>query len=169
MHIRAARVADAEAITEVHIASMCKAYSDLFASAELARIDARGRADQWRDILREGSSRTLVAQLDGRIVGFVCFGACRDEDVSPQAVGEVMAVYVHPDDWGLGFGKALLNAALTGLRNGGSTEVVLWVIEENRGAIGFYERFGFQPDGLVRVRDMLGRSTAIVRLRQRLE
>ncbi len=169
MRIRTARAADAEAITEVHIASMRETYRDLFAAEELARIDARDRADRWRDHLTEGSSITLLAEVDGRIAGFVCFGACRDEEVSPEAVGEVMAIYVDPDMWGLGFGEALMLAALARLRSGGSAEVVLWVIEGNHRAIGFYERLGFKPDGSVRVRQMLGKHTDIVRLRLQLE
>jgi ribosomal protein S18 acetylase RimI-like enzyme len=164
VQIRAARAADAEAITAVHIASMREAYRDLFAAEELAHIDPQERADRWRDLLTGGSSITLVGELDERLAGFVSFGPCRDEDLSPEAVGEVMAVYVDPDLWGLGFGEALMRAALARLRSDGSTEVVLWVIEENRRAIGFYERLGFKPDGSVRVREMLGKSTAIVRL-----
>jgi ribosomal protein S18 acetylase RimI-like enzyme len=81
----------------------------------------------------------------------------------------VMAIYVHPGMWGRGFGKALLLAALARLRSGGSAEVVLWAIEENGHAIGFYERLGFKPDGSVRVHEMLGKDTAIVRLRLKLE
>jgi ribosomal protein S18 acetylase RimI-like enzyme len=169
MRIRAASAADAEAITEVHIASMLEAYRDLFAAEELARIDARDRADRWREHLTEGSSTTFVAEMDGRIAGFVSFGAGRDEDVLPEAVGEVMAIYVRPDMWGLGVGQALLLAALARLRSGGSAEVVLWVIEGNRQAVGFYERLGFKPDGSVRLREMLGKHTAIVRLRLQLE
>jgi ribosomal protein S18 acetylase RimI-like enzyme len=169
MRIRTACSADAEAITEAHIASMCEAYRDLFAAEELARIDARDRADRWREHLTEGSSITLLAEVDGRITGFVSFGACRDDDVSPEAVGEVMAIYVHPNVWGLGVGEALMRAALARLRSGGSAEVVLWVIEANRRAIGFYERLGFKPDGSVRLSELLGKPTAIVRLRMQLE
>jgi ribosomal protein S18 acetylase RimI-like enzyme len=165
MQIRTASAADAEAITDVHIASMREAYRGLFAAEELARIDARDRADRWRDHLAGGSSTTLLAERDGRPTGFVSFGACRDEDISPGPVGEVMAIYVRPDAWGLGIGAALLREALARLGGGGSSEVVLWVIEENRRAVGFYERHGFKPDGSVRLREILGKSTAIVRLR----
>jgi ribosomal protein S18 acetylase RimI-like enzyme len=169
MQIRTASAADAEAITDVHIASMREAYRGLFAAEELARIDARDRADRWRDHLAGGSSITLLAEVDGRPAGFVGFGACRDEDVSPGAVGEVMAIYVRPDAWGLGIGEALMREAMARLRSGGSSEVVLWVIEGNRRAVGFYERLGFKPDGSVRHREMSGKPTAIVRLRRLLD
>jgi ribosomal protein S18 acetylase RimI-like enzyme len=169
MQIRTASAADAEEITDVHIASLREAYRGLFAAEELARIDARDRADRWRDHLAKGSTITLLAEVDGRVVGFVDFGMCRDEDLSLEAVGEVMAIYVRPDAWGLGFGEALMREALTRLRSGGSAEVVLWVIEGNRRAVGFYERLGFELDGSVRVREMNGTPTTIVRLRLLLE
>ena len=169
MQIRTASGSDAEAITEVHIASIREAYRDLLAVEELARIDARDRADRWRDHLAGGSSTTLLAEADGRIAGFVDLGACRDEDVSPETVAEVMAIYVRPEAWGLGIGEALMREAMARLREGGSVEVVLWVIEENRRAVGFYERLGFRPDGSIRIREMNGKPTAIVRLRRLLE
>jgi ribosomal protein S18 acetylase RimI-like enzyme len=169
MQIRTASAADVEEIADVHIASMREAYRCLFAPEELARIDARDRADRWRDHLSHDPSSTLLAEVDGRLVGFVAFGPCRDEDVSPEKVGEVMAIYVRPDTWGLGFGEALMRAALARLRSGGSAEVVLWVIEGNHRAVGFYERLGFKPDGSVRVREIYGTSMTIVRLRLCLE
>jgi ribosomal protein S18 acetylase RimI-like enzyme len=169
MQIRTATPNDAEAITKVHLASMREAYRGLFPAEDLTRIDARDRADRWRDHLIGNSSITLLAEVDRRLVGFADFGRCRDEDVLPEAVGEVMAIYVYPDAWGLGIGSALLREALARLRSGGWVEVVLWVIEENRQAIGFYERFGFQPDGAVHLREMYGQPARIVRLRRPLE
>jgi GNAT superfamily N-acetyltransferase len=169
MQIRTASPVDAEAITDVHIASMREAYRDLLPAEELARIDPRDRADRWCDHLAGGSSITLLAEVDGRPVGFVSFGACRDEDVSPEAVGEVMAIYVRPEAWGTGIGEALMRAALAQLRGGCSVEVVLWVIEGNPRAVRFYERLGFRPDGSVRLRELFGTPTAIVRLRRRLD
>jgi ribosomal protein S18 acetylase RimI-like enzyme len=171
MRIRRASVVDAVAITDAHLASLREAYRGLFPDERLAHMDARDRADRWREHLAGGLSTTLVAESDGRPVGFADCGARRDEDVSPSplAVGEVMAVYVRPDAWGRGIGLALMREALAGLRGGGFAEVVLWVIERNRQAIGFYQRLGFQPDGSVRHREVCGVPTAVVRLRRLID
>jgi ribosomal protein S18 acetylase RimI-like enzyme len=169
MQIRTASESDVEAITDVHVAAIREAYRDLLPAEELARIDARDRADRWRDHLAAASSLTLVAEVNGCIAGFVDLGACRDEDISPETVGEITAIYVRPESWGLGIGEALMRDALARLRNRGSVEVALWVIQENRRAVGFYERLGFRTDGAVRIPEMYGKPTAIVRLRRLLE
>jgi ribosomal protein S18 acetylase RimI-like enzyme len=167
VRIRSAIVADAEAITAIHIASMREAYRAFFPAEALAQIDALDRTERWREHLAEGTSTTLLAEVGGEPLGFASFGRCRDEDISPGVVGEVMAIYVRPDAWGQGVGSALLREALDRLRNDGSAEVSLWVIEGNRQAIGFYERFGFLRDGSLRHHEMLGTPTVIIRLRLR--
>jgi ribosomal protein S18 acetylase RimI-like enzyme len=166
MQIREATAADVEAITDVHLASMREAYRGLFPAGELARFDPHDRATRWRDHLAGGSSTTLLAEADGRPVGFVDFGVCRDEDVSPGSVGEVMAVYVRPEAWGRGVGGTLTREALDRLRVAGLGPVVLWVIEANRRAISFYERRGFVRDGAIRQREMFGTPSVVVRLRR---
>jgi ribosomal protein S18 acetylase RimI-like enzyme len=167
MHIRKASEADAGAITDVHLASMREAYRFLLPAEALAGIEARDRIERWREHLARGTSVTLLAVADGEPSGFVDFGACRDEDVSPGTVGEVMAIYVHPAAWGRGVGSLLMRAALDRLRSDGFEEVALWVIEGNRQAIEFYESFGFARDGSLRHREMYGVRTTIVRLRLR--
>ena len=104
----------------------------------------------------------MLAEAGGRLIGFVDFGVCRDEDVAPGLVGELFAIYVRPDCWGRGVGLALMHEARTRLQRDGFGEVVLWVIEGNRRAIGFYERLGFVRDGLVHHREMYRVPKAVV-------
>jgi ribosomal protein S18 acetylase RimI-like enzyme len=167
MRMRTASAADAEAITGVHLASLRAAYGELFPSDELARIDTRERVGRWREHLAGAASIILLAEEDGRLFGFADFGVCRDPDLPPGAVGEVMSVYVRPDAWGRGFGRALMREALARLAAGGLAETVLWVVEANRRAVGFYERLGFVSDGAFRHGEMYGTPTAVVRLRRR--
>jgi ribosomal protein S18 acetylase RimI-like enzyme len=116
-------------------------------------------------VLAGSGSTTLLAEADGRPVGFVDFGACRDDDL-PGSVGEVMAVYVHPEAWRRRFGERLMREALEQLQSGDLDPVVLWVIEGNHRTIAFYERLGFARDGAIRHYEMYGRAIAVVRLRR---
>ena len=137
MQIRTASKSDAEAITEVQIAAIREAYCDLWPADELARIAANysSKADVWREHL--GSWTTLVAEVDGDIAGFVDFEACQDEE-TPETVGEIIAICVRPEEWGLGIGEALMREAMARLRDGGWVEVALWVMQSNRRAVGYY-------------------------------
>ena len=170
MQIRTASQSDAEAITEVHIAATCEAYCDLWWADELARIvgDVYGRANMWRCLMAEGYSTILVAEVNGDIAGFVNFEAWEEEE-TPETVGEIIAICVRPEEWGLGIGEALMREAMARLRDGGWVEVALWVLEGDLRAVGFYERLGFRMDGAVRFLNMYGNPASRVRLRRLLE
>ena len=64
---------------------------------------------------------------------------------------EIYAIYVHPDAWSTGAGRALMTAALDDL---GAGPVVLWVLTVNRRAQRFYRLAGFRPDGTEKLADM---------------
>jgi ribosomal protein S18 acetylase RimI-like enzyme len=96
--------------------------------------------------LAEGRTPLLVGEIDGRIVGFVNFGRCRDEQIGG---GEVFAIYVLPEAQAGGLGHALMTDAVKRLRADGHEEIGLWVTADNTLARRFYERFGFIPSGRV--------------------
>jgi L-amino acid N-acyltransferase YncA len=169
MIIRMAAVADAEAITEVHVASTVTAYATFFPADELARIDSRDRAARWRELLADGCTTTLIAEADGHAVGFINFGACRDDDLPQESVCEVMAEYVHPTVWRRGIGRRLMQEALDRLAVDGFRSVVVWTLESNGRAIEFYKEFSFVCDGTTHQRTMFGTSVAIIRLRGQLK
>ena len=170
MQIRTASKSDAEAIAEVEIAAKREAYCDFLPADGLARIvpDARTRAAAYRYLLAEGYSPILVAEVDGHIAGYVDFDAWEDED-TPETAGEIMAMYVRPEEWGLGIGQALMREAMARSRDRGWVEVYLWVLLENRRAVDFCERLGFRMDGTVNPLEMHGNPVTRVRLRRLLE
>lgn len=92
-------------------------------------------AQRWTDGI-------LVAEADGRVIGFVGYGDRGDD--APDT-GEVFALYVLADYYGTGVAQKLMNAALDRLKD--RSEVCLWVLKENQRAIRFYEKCGFRPDG----------------------
>jgi GNAT superfamily N-acetyltransferase len=107
---------------------------------------------------------TFLAELDGTIVGFVAVGASRDE----SADGELFAIYVHPDHWGTGIGRALIEAGEERLRELGHSEAFLWVLDDNPRARRFYEIAGWAADGTKRRIDVFGFDVPEVRYAKRL-
>jgi GNAT superfamily N-acetyltransferase len=146
--IRAATPEDARAIAEVHVASWRAAYRGVLPDTYLDRLSVDEREAQRRGHLGDPSSEwgTLVAEEDGRVIGFATFGPSRDED-APPGTGEVPAIYLDPAVVGTGVGRALFAEAASGLRNAGFTRATLWVLEANERARRFYEKAGWTWDG----------------------
>ncbi len=61
----------------------------------------------------------------------------RDDDADSPTC-EVGAIYVEPDAWRTGVGRALLGAALEEIGAGDWDDVTLWVFAKNDAALAFY-------------------------------
>ena len=133
---------DCRAIAQVHVLSWQHAYPDLLPAAVLDALSVERREAVWRASLATGEPQVLVARVDAGVCGFVAFGRSRDADMAPDC-GEVWALYLAPDAWSKGIGRALWLAAWAQLREQGCTSASLWVIDGNRRAIAFYEAAGF--------------------------
>lgn len=150
MEIRAARIHDARAIAEAHQASWLSAYGALLSPEVLAQVSVDQRATVWADrIPRTGADgyRTWVADGAGTVVGLAFTQPSDDEDLNPLEVAELQALYVHPDWFGTGAGRGLLERAVGGMRAQGFRQATLWVVEGNDRAMRFYERAGWKADG----------------------
>jgi ribosomal protein S18 acetylase RimI-like enzyme len=110
---------------------------------------------------------TLVAEVGGEVVGFVNVGAAREDDVA--GLGELFAIYVHPDAWGRGAGQALMTEALARLRAEGFGEAILWVLQDNPRTRRFYELAGWRADGTSKDEEWLGTVIREVRYRITLD
>lgn len=156
IHIRAATPEDAHGAAAVHVAGWRAAYRGQFPDALLDGLDVDKRAKAWATWLEDPALDVHVAVGD-RVVGFCMLRPSRDatdtEDVgaSPaMEVGEIPAIYLHPDVWRTGLGSRLLDTSLAQARERGFREVHLWVLETNQRARSFYEARGFRFDGTSR-------------------
>lgn len=150
--LREARVEDAAGLARVHVDGWRLGYAGLLPASLLDGLDADARAARWERNLREpahASVRTWVAVVDREVAGFVSAGAGRDPGF--EEVGEIWALYVHPDRWRAGIGGVLMEHALGELRGAGFEEAFVWVLEGNQRARGFYSRWGFAEDGGTKV------------------
>jgi GNAT superfamily N-acetyltransferase len=161
-HVREAVPDDAEAIARVQVETWQTTYRGVVSDAYLDGMDVAERAARWRD--RPDGRRAYVAEDNGVVVGFVAFGPCRDADASVR-VGELYAIYVLPEWWRHGIGRALHGACVKDLRRSGFGEARLWVLEANPTARLFYEHLGWAWDGTVAPHDVGGQEHSIVRYR----
>jgi GNAT superfamily N-acetyltransferase len=165
--VRDARPEDALAIARVHTRSWQVGYAHAFPSEALAAISVERRHDYMANYLRSlpSGAAVLVAELDGEVRGFASVGAAREGD---GALGELYAIYVDPDYWGSGLGRALIAAAEERLRAAGFTETMLWVLEDNPRARRFYEASGWTHDGGTKRDTHLDTEVTEVRYRKQL-
>jgi ribosomal protein S18 acetylase RimI-like enzyme len=149
IEVRMVLRAELPAVARVRVASWRAAYAGLVPDSELAAIGEPARLDAWVERMSASTeSSTLVALRDGEVIGFAAYGAERS-DLAPavDGRGEVYALYVHPDHWGVGAGHALMTSAREALRARGYDAVSIWVLEGNSRGIAFYRRQGFEPTG----------------------
>jgi len=147
--VREAVVGDAESIAEISVAGWRAAYRGILADDFLAGLAVQPRAVAWAAMLESDMGRASpawVAVRDGCVIGYASTGPPRDRDVSLPAA-EVYAIYLLPEAWRTGCGRALLTAALAEWRARGIDTLVLWVLEDNAPARHFYEAMGWAPDG----------------------
>ena len=93
----------------------------------------------------------MVAEDGGVIEGFCAVGPSTEEDW-----GEVYAIYLDPDRWGQGVGRALLAAGESALLDDGQWQALLWVLDANVRARAFYERQGWVRGKPIRIENIGG-------------
>ena len=113
---------------------------------EIARIEALQHHAPWSaqsftDALRCGwHCRVLTSPAD-EILGYcICMTAGDDE--------ELLTITVRPDQTGHGYGKLLMQAAVSGARMRQTQQLFLEVRESNQIAINLYAQMGFKITGM---------------------
>ncbi len=144
--MRPAEVADAAAMGRVHVRAWQAAYRGAMPDDFLDGLDPEARQAGWARLLSfpDAETKTLVVEDDdGAVVGFAHVGPSRQP---ADNEGELYAINLDPDAWGLGLGRQLLAAATDVLAERGHREVILWVLDSNTRARRFYEAAGWLDD-----------------------
>ncbi|MGH7601968.1 MAG: GNAT family N-acetyltransferase [bacterium] len=83
----------------------------------------------------------LVAELDGRVIGYLLYNFSYDTDKAIRLL-HVLDLYVHDSARHHGAGRALMQAAARICREAGGSELFWVVYSHNRLAFTFYESLG---------------------------
>jgi ribosomal protein S18 acetylase RimI-like enzyme len=159
LFVRHALLDDAEGIARAHTISWQSAYRGILSDEYLDGLRWETRYEMWSGRISNVSPTTnnlfVATSADGTVLGFASIGEVRDEDLISQKFYETYAIYVVPESWGLGVGKALMDVALASVPTG-TSGVSLWVLTDNERGRSFYERQGFKHDGTNRIEHIGG-------------
>lgn len=148
--VRTATADDAAGIAAAHVEAWQATYRGLVPQALLDGLSVERRTEQWQETIRSRAADVRVAaDPGGHVGGFVATGPSRDGDAA-DSVGELFAIYLHPQLWHHGLGSRL-HAVATKALAGRAVEATLWVLDGNTRARAFYERKLWQPDGSVKL------------------
>lgn len=125
------------AISHVYEQSWKHAYRGIIPDTWLARIPS----GQWANGLKAPDRLSLLLIEDGKICGSASYSHARMEEM--KGYGEIISIYLLPEMMHKGYGYQLMQAVISALYDIGYQKVYLWVLEENKNARRFYERFGF--------------------------
>lgn len=137
---------DIPTIAQLHYQCWIETYTGLIDQAYLDQLSPqRSRKNMERGDYRQ----FLLLTVGDEPAGFCSY--CRSRDVDADSTtGEVQSIYLLKAYQHRGYGRALMERALTELQQMGMQRVTLWVLSTNRQAIAFYERCGFTTDGAVK-------------------
>lgn len=141
-------------MAEAHVRAWQTAYRGIVPDEYLDGLEVAERTQRWEAVLRgdvvvKGVPRPNdhVVEVDRKVVGFANVGRFRDEP-GDGTVGELWAMYVHPDHWGSGAGAELMRQTIADFESAGFSRACLWVLAGNERAQRFYRKHGWSDDGV---------------------
>ncbi|MEI6649091.1 MAG: GNAT family N-acetyltransferase [Actinomycetes bacterium] len=145
--LRPANTIDAYEIARIHVKTWQSAYLGMIPDSYLQNLDVDQRARNWVQILESSieGNQTIVAEIDGAIVGFIGVGPSREP--TSFNLGEVHAIYVDPNNQNFGVGSNLLKEGIRILKDQEFRGAMLWVLDQNSQTRTWYESRGWKSNG----------------------
>jgi len=138
----------AENLSKPHIRAMVR--SDLDQIVEIdVKVLGKPRPDYWEmklDIVEKHQQiSSLVAELDGKVIGFIIGGASRWEYGVPEDIGWIDTIGVDPEFQRMGIAKLLFAEMAGHLKKTGVNTIYTFVKRRDWRLLKFFNSMGFQP------------------------
>lgn len=141
MIIRNKKESDIESIAKVHYESWVTTYKGIVPDSYLDSLSLESYIEKHHMF----NAPCIVAEVDGKVVGFLMYSKDKDEDTSDKC-GEIMVIYLLQEYQHKGIGTLLMNEAEKRMKSE-FDQLSLWVLEDNIPTVKFYEKMGFEKDG----------------------
>lgn len=149
MMIRPLNENDIPALAYLAAKTFTETFGHSFTPEELETQIKETRSEEYfRSVI--GKDTILLALKDERLAGYVQLSDMKVEvqgiepGINDQAIN---AIYVHSDFQGQGIGKALMDAAFNHPRFTKADNIFIDVWDENKRAVQFYLKYGFEVAG----------------------
>jgi len=156
MHIRKFQITDLHACAQLHKLSQRESEKGVIFECDLDRHGLNHFIDNWTTWSGMDDMDIIVADNNDTIVGLCIYGKIRtrpdfDKGIVPKYGSEIYALYVHPDHFRKGIGRALFTKTIEALKSQNKKSLLLWTLKKNKRACAFYDAFGGQKIGKKRV------------------
>lgn len=131
----------ASEVSRIYALSWKTAYKNMVPQKYLDELSL----EYWTSFLQESPAVGYVLKVEEELVATSSISPARD--AAMRGWGEILSIYVLPQHFHKGYGKALLSFVISQLQSSGFSDIYLWVLEENQHARSFYERNGFTTNG----------------------
>ena len=129
----------------------------------IARIDVAilgtPRPQHWENrisaIENHGGIAPLVAEVDGKVVGFIVGEASGWEYGVPEEVGWIHTIGIDPEFQGKGVGSIMLREMLDNMKKVGVTVVYTMVNWKEAALLRFFDRMGFDHGDMLNLQKRL--------------
>ena len=128
--------------------------SDLDQIVEIdIKVLGKPRPEYWEmkiDLVQNRSQiSSLVAELDGKVVGFIIGGASRWEYGVPENIGWIDTIGVDPEYQRKGIARILFTEMANNLKKVGVDTINTFVTKRDWRLLKFFNNIGFQPGDMV--------------------
>ncbi|MBS0470878.1 MAG: GNAT family N-acetyltransferase [Proteobacteria bacterium] len=139
--IRVARPKDAAEIARIYIESWHDTYPGVLSNALLCAMTPKGQTARWHAAIKAQGRETVLVAEDAKagIVAMSSLGPSRDRNLGYD--GEVYTLYVDPNHFGRGAGRALLKGGFAVMQARDLSSCVIWAHARNNARF-FYETMG---------------------------
>jgi ribosomal protein S18 acetylase RimI-like enzyme len=145
-HVRSAIEKDAKNLSEVRL-QIDGETENLDREKGEAYIDESGFKQIIKNDTESSSNLFLVAEVNGRIVGF---SRCEGNKLKRSSHKVEFGVCVLKEYWGYGIGRNFLEESIQWADSNGIKKITLNVLETNDKAIKLYKKYGFEVEGVLK-------------------
>jgi ribosomal protein S18 acetylase RimI-like enzyme len=131
---------DLKEVARVYVDSWKTTYRGLVPDGYLDALSYKEAEKRWADFLNNENESFIYIAMDDleKTIGFAA-GKCIDD---ANFNGELYALYLLQECRGLGIGRKLVSAIANDFKEKGIASMMVWVMEQNKSGLGFYERMG---------------------------